>query len=394
MLSAKKSKSLIYGFLKRIFHTSPMFVIRFYSRLYLIWSRIRGFWLRINMYEGRSREGDHILKLIYLGWNDQVISYFLSFFFTDYSTLPSGKKILPWNLKEYVDEQQRNGALILVEMSNRSVRRHLKNVSGFVLPRWLKMYIDVDFSLSQNKRINDILRLIKKHSLGYEISDKVEDFDFFYYRMYSPYVLGRHGGSAVVENYKPMREDFSNYRSLLYFITREGSRVACIYERYYDNTPYIYALGIIDGSEEVMRMGVIGAMYYFVLENHMKNNIKTLKIGGTSPFLNDGLTFFKLSLGAKVLDLEFQDSLKLQLIHPDTASAQKFLTANPFIFIEKDKIYCAVFRDDNDPEAGPKTQRILAHAENLEVDGIRILKFNADHTISTEMISRYNVKTI
>ncbi len=46
---------------------------------------------------------------------------------------------------------------------------------------------------------------------------------------------------------------------------------------------------------------MIGAIYYFGILEGQKTGCKYLNVGGTQPFLSDGLTRFKLGLGAEFI---------------------------------------------------------------------------------------------
>ncbi len=105
-------------------------------------------------------------------------------------------------------------------------------------------------------------------------------------------------------------------------------------------------------AEDIMKMGVIGALYYFALVEHRKNNIRRVNIGGTSPLLKDGLTTFKTLLGAKASEYQYQNSVGYKLLALGNSSVVKdFLTSNPFTYLEDDHVYCAMFKDETTGES-------------------------------------------
>jgi hypothetical protein len=181
---------------------------------------------------------------------------------------------------------------VLIELRNKLVSQHTGKIFGFVLPRWVKMYMDVDLSLSNHKKIKDIRRLINKYSFDVEKVSSYHDFVFFYEKMYRPYIASRHRQSAVIEDCKKMLHDFRSEKSAIYFILYEGIRIAGLYEQTENGIPYMHALGVLNGDEDLLKMGVISVLYYYALVDHHNNKIKRVNIGGTSPLLQDGLTRF------------------------------------------------------------------------------------------------------
>jgi hypothetical protein len=145
----------------------------------------------------------------------------------------------------------------------------------------------------------------------------------------------------------------------------------------------MHAVGVLNGSDDIMRMGVIGALYYFALTDHRKNNIKRVNIGGTSPLLKDGITMFKLSLGAKVSEIQHQNSIRLKLLPLGNSPAVKdFLTSNSFTYIENEYVYCAIFKDETKEESEIKFQKLYNQTNAMSVKQTRVFCFNTHNKLS------------
>lgn len=240
------------------------------------------------------------------------------------------------------------------------------------------MHLDVDYSMSLiTRKRNHIQRRIKKHSLEYEIGSSQQDFQFFYEKMYKPFIESRHKESAVISDYKKMFQEFKKEKSSIYFVTHDGNRIAGLYEQSYDGIPYMHSVGVLDGSVEFLKMGAVGAAYYFAISDHKKNNINRVNMGGSSPLLNDGLTKFKASIGARVSEPHRQDSIKLKLLILGNSPAVKdFLMPNSFVYFENKDINCAIFKDEIEKEHEAEYEKLCHRAELMNVMKTNIYMFS------------------
>jgi hypothetical protein len=86
-----------------------------------------------------------------------------------------------------------------------------------------------------------------------------------------------------------------------------------------------------------MRHGAIGAMYYFSILEGQKMKSRYLDIGGTRPFLTDGLTRYKLGLGAEFISDHSPWKEYLWLgVNDRSTFAKEFICSNPFMYLNKD----------------------------------------------------------
>lgn len=365
--------------LRKIYHSSPLIVIRSYMALYKAWIKISSYWLPVHLYKGINRDGGKPMTFSYVGWNYQVLAYWLERIFKQYEKVP-GKIFIPaWKINRISSGKMINADLAIVELLNPVSMRCVRHAKGWIFPRWLKMYMKVDLSLAKIKKRRDIPKRIRKYSMELEMSTSSKDFKFFYEKMLRPHVEIRHKASAYIEDYKKMLQDFKKKNSTLYFVILDGRRVAGMYEINEGGIPYMYGVGVLEGSEEIMRMGVIGALYYYSLADHSSNNIDRVNIGGTSPLLSDGLTRFKSFLSGKASSFQDQDSIRLYMLPlKNSAGVRDFLTNNPFIFFENKMVKCAMFKDESGSVPEKKFQILHKRALGLGLEEIKVYKLNAN----------------
>jgi hypothetical protein len=372
-----------YDYLKNVFHHSPPIVIQTYQHLYIAYCKIRSFWLPVHIFHGFTHKEGCSLQFSYLGWDHKILKYWLDKIFSKYDQIPNKKLIPFWRINRYLKENSVKSDLALIELKNKLVEDYISLEAGFVLPRWLKMYFDVDLSLSIIEKDKDILRRIRKHSMKVEKGYSEQDFLFFYHMMYKPNIAHRHKESAYVENYKMMLQDFKRCNSLIYFITKDKKRIAGLYIQDFNGVPFAHANGILGGADDYLKMGVLGALNYFALKDQKENGIKCFRMGGTSPLMKDGLTRYKLSLGAKVCEIQQQDSIRLKL-QPlvNTPAVKDFLKSNSFIYIENEKLYCAVFKDQSEEKPSIKYQLQDSQTKDIGVNKTRIFCFDSRNKLS------------
>ena len=88
---------------------------------------------------------------------------------------------------------------------------------------------------------------------------------------------------------------------------------------------------------EYRRHGVIGALYYFGILEGQNLGCQYLDVGGTRPFLTDGLTKYKIGLGAEFMSHLSPKNKYLWIgVNEHSNAAVEFMRRNPVIHINKD----------------------------------------------------------
>jgi hypothetical protein len=105
---------------------------------------------------------------------------------------------------------------------------------------------------------------------------------------------------------------------------------------------FLLRVGLLTGNNEYRQHGVLGASYYFSIIEGQKMGCKIIDLGGSRPFLTDGVTCFKVGLGAEFeSNSSNQDELIWFSINKDSAAATEFIKNNPFMFLTKNfKLVC------------------------------------------------------
>jgi hypothetical protein len=219
---------------------------------------------------------------------------------------------------------------------------YFRNCNGYVLPVWATMRINIDRPTTEvfNKNRNvthfkDVIRRIRKHNLTYEILSDKASFDYFNERFYKPFITKRHRDEAFIEDLNMMWNTMKD--PLMMAIKEDGMIVGMSFIRISHEILYLMRVGLIDGNQEYISHGVIGATYYFGTLEGQKRGCKYLDLGGGRPFLTDRLTKYKTGLGAEfVIKLDPTKEYLWFGVNEKSSAAKEFLRSNPFMYLNKE----------------------------------------------------------
>jgi hypothetical protein len=219
---------------------------------------------------------------------------------------------------------------------------HFRNCNGFILPVWSPIRINIDRPVCEifsdrvtRMNYKNTMRCLRNRNLTYELLDGEESFKYFKERFYHPYMNKRHGEEAFIEDLNVMWKSCD--KPLLMAINENGVTIGMLFFKKCGELLYLMRLGLLDGNEEYLNHGVIGAMYYFGILEGQKMGCKSLDLGGTRPFLTDGLTKYKVGWGGEfVRDLTPDKEYLWFGVNNRSSVAKEFLGHNPFMHVTKD----------------------------------------------------------
>ncbi len=328
-------------FIQKIHHSLPPEVRGIYRLLIVFFRKIKKFVLPVLTFECFiSAEEGHSFTFMHIGWDDKLRAYWLDRLGINYKHIKSNK-VLSFYISQLLNKSRSKVDLVLVESDKNAKPNAYKN--GFMIPRWMEMIVHIESSLKKSK-IKNIIRSIKKYSLAYEIKNSREDFDLFYHHMYKPFSLKRHGKSADIADYKHFANKYRKDKSELFFIVKDNETIASAYIEYIKDIPRVSAIGVKDADDNYFRMGVVGALYYFVMSFYLSKGISEIFVGNTMPVLFDGVTEFKMQMGAKPFLNDLKKKQKTFLF-PLSANQNMIqsLQANPFFYLNNNHLNICTF---------------------------------------------------
>jgi hypothetical protein len=242
-----------------------------------------------------------------------------------------------WQIPDLIKSNKLD--MIITEISP-IVLNHFQKCNGYIIPVWITMKIHIDRPMSEIchrsvSDFSDVIRKIRKYNMTYEILTDKESFNYFNNKFYLPYITKRHGKEAWIEDLNIIWA--LSPLPFLIVIREDGVIVGESVIRKSGESLYLMRLGLLDGNEEYLRHGVIGALYYFGILEGKNMGCRYLDVGGTRPFLTDGLTKFKIGLGAEFVSNLSPTKEYLWLgVNEHSIVAEEFMSKNPVMHINKD----------------------------------------------------------
>ena len=170
---------------------------------------------------------------------------------------------------------------------------------GFKLPMWIQFNLETskpfdEIKISCNRLRHEIPRLIRKNKLELQISKDKQDLSNFVQTMHIPYISGRHNKTALFSSNIEIEKVFAESELLL--ISQNGTRISGVLLNCSRDRAGIYYIGVKDNNLDYMKQGAVAALYYFGIERTVQKGLPNFNMGDSNPFLNDGLSYFKLTM--------------------------------------------------------------------------------------------------
>lgn len=267
-------------------------------------------------------------------------------------------KIWKGNIIKKIPKRSQDCSLMILEI-NKNSRRLLNKKEGFFIPCWIGSEADISTDIStiiHKKALSSDLSKMKKHPVQFEFTKEPYQFDNFYYTMYLPYINRVHENRVNILPYETMKRRFK--RCDLILMKRDNEYIAGDMILYEDGVPHLWFLGIKDGNTDYLKDRVVGIINHFAIEYLKQKGYKRIHFGTTRSFMNDSIFQYKKN---RYLQLQVIGSSETGfLIKPLTKSinVKDFFLRNPFIHVEDNKFYGAVFIDSDKPHTREDFEKI------------------------------------
>ncbi len=297
------------------------------------------FWLPVYVLTEADSPAKKPPKLIYAGYSSAQRKYMAQRLFgrKTYTCRLSGVDFF-WHLKSRRRRLNLKADVLIAEASFLTIGFFLKS-EGYVMPELIDMKIDIRQPMEVMKRrkgsdFSDVERLIRKYHWNYSVTREAKAYHDFFFNMHLPYIKLRYPGRAIIPTFRQFQESCRS--SFLIHVHRDDSPLAGIVVVIDQGHPSLHRLGIRGGNTDYLKQGVIGAMYYFAILESQKMGYGELWLGGTYPFLSDGLTKYKMRLNGEFILNDDRDRNHLWVFSGNSESARNFFRQNPFICVGRD----------------------------------------------------------
>jgi len=290
--------------------------------------------MRTNIFriEGSVKTSGSNLVTMFIG--EKTAAYYFAFLV--YSGKPEVKKVDNVPCTKIFAYPFTVSVDIVFIQTERMFMEKLKNTGFTVMPKVnfvldLSLVLDEIIKKMSRRRRRDIAKM-EKYGYSYELAETGEALDFFYSKMYVPYIQTRHHEGAAVDSLHNLKKLFR--KGGILFVKRGGEYVAGILYHITGKIVHAHCLGIYDGAEQYLKEHAGQASLYFLILWAKNQGFLELDYGPTRPFLSDGTFMYKKEWGMKIRDQPNQSIYALKLCNFKKAT-RDFLLNNPFIFIDE-----------------------------------------------------------
>ena len=244
-----------------------------------------------------------------------------------------------WQLMSRRRRMNLKADVLIAEVSFLTIGFFLKR-EGYVIPEFVDMKIHIRDPIAILKKrmgsdFSDVERLIRKYHWKYSVTRDMKAYHDFFFEMHLPYIKLRYPERAIIPTYHQFQEACRS--AFLLHLHRDDSPVAGILVVLDKDRIALNRLGIKGANIDYLKQGAIGAMYYFSILECQKMGYNELWLGGTYPFLNDGLTKYKIRMNGEFI-LNYEKSRNhLWILSSDSESARQFFGRNPFVCVGRDR---------------------------------------------------------
>ena len=304
---------------------------------------------RSNVYQltGKTKQSEHNLSTIVFA-EKEIAEYFSKLIYAKEPIIKFlGKRFLS-DIPSLTENAEHD--LTIVE-AHRLFSHFLFDNGFFALPQ-------INFLLDIRDPLETILRKFDRTKLSYtrkivqlgytyETTKDPAKLWSFYYEMYLPHMLAKHGKSARPTSYSSIKKFVSE--GLLVLVKLNGEIVSGVVLVANNNELYL-PIGAVSArllTDRSFSLASHALTYYTIILGKQKG-YDTIDFGDAPPFLNDGLFFYKAEWGMRIRPPPKKDEQVFGIKFSNMNEAVKdFLSTNPFIFSDGENLRGLTLLDSN-----------------------------------------------
>ena len=220
------------------------------------------------------------------------------------------------------------------------------------------------------RRVNHL----KKSGYDWHFSRSRADYDFFYERLYLPFVRARHGEAADITAY-PWHWDMFIQKAGggMVLVTHEGSIVAGSVCLIVDNVCYGVELGVLDGDPQLYQKGIYAFMVWATASWAMQQGAGFQDLGMSLSLRTNKIFHWKAKLGSQVTRNKYTNRVLAFSAGRMTPELKKRLNEIGFICEVDQRYYGLVIDGASDATKERRPQESIQHAQKDGLSGVCIV---------------------
>ena len=223
-------------------------------------------------------------------------------------TLTRVDTIFLWSLWKFARENEN----VMIDM-HCHLSRFFKD--GIISVRWVRQMYDLSVPLDELFKHRERRRERKKvlHFTPHFSSDP-EDLEFFYEKMYLPYINQRHSDAIILKKIF-LQQDLKTGGEVC-FVRKDGLIAAGGFCNHVGDRYSMLILGLSD--EKYNEEGAVAALFYYGILRGLEKKARYFDFGLSKPFITDGVCIYKRKWGGGICrDQELPRIIYLKNIRKD-----------------------------------------------------------------------------
>jgi hypothetical protein len=239
--------------------------------------------LRFKIYEDLDGK-----KLVY-ATSDEPDTGYIECFFPGVTVTRVGT-VYAWSLRKFASQHDK----VIIDMHSNLARFF---TDGIISVRWIRQAYDLAIPLEELFKHRERRRERKK-VLTFQpaFSTDPEDLEFFYEKMYLPFIQKRHSDAIILKKVF-LQQDMKKGGELC-FIKKDGQIASGGFCTHVGDSYNMLILGMAD--EKYVEEGAVAALFYYGLHRALEKEARYFDFGLTRPFITDGVCIYKRKWGGRI----------------------------------------------------------------------------------------------
>jgi hypothetical protein len=325
-------------------------------------------------------------SITYIG-DGTSIEYLSTILFSDPPRVEELPRIYFWQIPALVRRFSGGGDLVLCEL-NEILKWSPKILKiNFVTPPWIKQVLESidrpieDLLASMNRSTRRHINRLEKQRFTYSLTQKKEDFDFFYYRIYLPTIKLRHEGQGMIINdYESIQKDFMSGGLGLIKDGHEDpicGGLFCL-----DGDTFTAQLGgVLDGEAALVKKRVNLALFWYELNLARTLGAQKYDFGSTRAQISNGAFEYKRQMGTCVYPHKFVYTQWNFYAQRLTGKLREHLNKLGLITRQDGKFYRIILDGSTENLRSKEIQEECCFASKCGLEGLILLSDQGDKQV-------------
>ena len=258
-----------------------------------------------------------------------------------------------------LDQARRHGMVVATDLELPAELEPLR----LRVPHLVAMNLDLrESEAAFLKKLSHSARsdVVKVTRAGYqaEVETNPEWAFEFFARYHEKALKQRYGAEAYVMPAQTMANLLARKACEFVCITLDGQRLAAVMCDVRGANYRMGRLGWLDGNPDLVKKGVLAAVYWFAMRRARELGKTTIMFGGTPGYFEDGVFAYKMKWGAVLSREDTTFGIKDMVLDPTHPQARAMLARNSFIGVDADERFVVYSCKE------PRDVRITAEMQN------------------------------